>query len=245
MKRALILQHAAFEGPARIAELLVALGYTLDIRSLAGGDAVPSRLAPDELLIMMGGSMGVGDLADPAYPYLQREVALLSRCIADDAPVLGVCLGAQLLAHAAGAAVYPMAGGEARSGRYEVGWAPLTFHVRGDDRVLAGMPAETPMLHWHGDTFDLPHGARLLASTSVCRNQAFMLGSRQFGLQFHCESSPADIETFLRFDAEFVVKANGPDGVERVRSDTALYIGSYRRVGDQLLLNILHAMLAT
>src|SRR3954467_5901295 len=113
-KRAVILQHVEFEGPARIADVLIEAGLVLDVRALYRGDEVPSQLDRGDVLVVMGGPMGVADLDDPAYPFLGREVDLLRRTITDDAPMLGVCLGAQLLAHAGGAAVYPMS--EAKSG---------------------------------------------------------------------------------------------------------------------------------
>src|SRR5437868_5852445 len=113
--------------------MLVARGYALDARETYRGDAVPAHLAPGELLVVMGGPMGVGD----PLPFLEQEAELLRRCIADDAPVLGICLGAQLLAHAAGANVAPMTRDGARI--YEVGWAPLALH---DDPILRGVPRD-------------------------------------------------------------------------------------------------------
>src|SRR5262245_7242780 len=108
MPRAIILQHVPFEGPARIADLLTARGCSLDVRQLHRGDRVPSRLGPGELLVVMGGPMGVADVGSPEFPFLRQEIELLRHCVTEDAPVLGVCLGAQLLAAAAGAAVAPM-----------------------------------------------------------------------------------------------------------------------------------------
>jgi GMP synthase (glutamine-hydrolysing) len=107
------------------------------------------------------------------------------------------------------------------------------------------MPSEAPVLHWHGDTFDLPPGASLLASSALCRNQGFRCGRRRFGLQFHCETAANDVENFLRGDEDFVRQANGPGGIEQLRRDTSLYVDSFRRLGDRLLQNILRAMVAT
>ncbi len=244
MKRAAVLTHAEFEGPAAIAELLSEEGYLLDVRALHGGDRVPRDLSPDDLLVVMGGSMGIADLDRPEYPYLRAEVELLEQRALEDAPVLGVCLGAQLLAHAAGADVYPMRTPDRSRRVYEVGWAPITFHRPGNDDVLSGMPSEATVLHWHGDTFDLPAGASLLASSALCQNQGFRLGRRRFGLQFHCETAARDVERFLREDEDFVRRANGQGGVESLRQDTARYAASFRDLGDRLLKNILRAMIA-
>jgi GMP synthase (glutamine-hydrolysing) len=244
MKRAVILTHEEFEGPARIAEPIAREGYALDLRALHRGDDVPSNLDDGDLLVVMGGPMGVGDIESPEYPFLSKEVELLRRRIERDSPVLGICLGAQLLAHAAGAAVAPMMTADGRNRSYEVGWGPVAFDVDGSDGVLDGIPTEAIMLHWHGDAFDLPVGARRLASTPTCTNQGFRLGRHLFGLQFHCETSAEDIEAFLREDGAFVVKANGEGGVEQVRRETTRYIDSFREISDRLLRNIVRTMIA-
>lgn len=241
MKRAIVLTHASFEGPGRLEGLLVNRGYTLDTRELHRGDLVPEGVSREDVLVVMGGPMGVGDLGRPGLPFLQREVELLSRCIDEDAPVLGVCLGAQLLAFAARARVHQMVRDGERS--FEVGWAPISFHRAGDaDPILHGLPEEAHVLHWHGDMFELPARARRLASTALCANQGFRLRSRLFGLQFHCEIEARNVEDFLRADGDFVQRANGNSGIERIRSDTEKYVGSCREVGDRLLGNILDVM---
>jgi GMP synthase-like glutamine amidotransferase len=242
MKRAIVLKHAPFEGPARIAPLLRARGYELDVREVFRGDAVPERLGADEALIVMGGPMGVGDLGKPDLGFLERELGLLAWCAELDAPVLGVCLGAQLLAAAAGAAVHPMLGPDGER-QYEVGWAPVRFLPSGEeDPILAGVAAEAPMLHWHGDMFELPRGARLLASTALCKNQAFVLRSRLFGLQFHCEVEAEDVAGFLRADLPFAERANGADAAATIRRDTERHLSSLQALGDRLLGNMLSAM---
>jgi GMP synthase-like glutamine amidotransferase len=239
MKRAVVLKHADFEGPSRIAALLREMGYDLDVRSLHRREPVPPGGDDDDLLIVMGGSMGVGDLENPRYPYLRQEVELLRRRLDEERPVLGVCLGAQLLAFAAGARVYPMTSDDGSARLLEVGWAPIRFHAD-DDGLLDGMPAEATVLHWHGDTFELPARARLLASSALCRNQAFRLGRRAFGLQFHCESTLEDVENFVREDRDFLVRANGEAAVEQLPRDTSRHFEAFREVGDRLLRRILH-----
>ena len=245
MKRAVVLTHEDFEGPARIAEILADEGNSLEVLQLHRGDEVPARLGRDDVLVVMGGPMGVGDVGDPRYSFLAREVELLRARVADDAAVLGICLGAQLLAHAAGARVAPMT--DPRGERvYEVGWGPIRYHAGEGhpevDRILDGLPEESITLHWHGDAFELPEGARRLASTPVCPTQGFILGRRLVGLQFHCETSALDVEAFVREDAAFVVKAHGEAGVERVSAETPRYLPAFRREGDLLLRNILRTV---
>lgn len=242
MKQAIVLQHASFEGPGRIGPLLAERGYALDVRHVYRGDAVPARLEDEQVLIVMGGPMGVADLERAEFGYLRRELQLLTRCVEEDAPVLGVCLGAQLLAFAAGAPVRPLvtASGERC---YEVGWAPVRFHdPSGSDPILRDLPREAPMLHWHGDRFEIPSRARLLASSDLCAEQAFQLRSRGFGLQFHCEVGATNIADFLREDAGFVLRANGPQGVQRLEAETQRYLPTFVGIGNSLLRNILNAM---
>jgi GMP synthase (glutamine-hydrolysing) len=118
----------------------------------------------------------------------------------------------------------------------------VRFHHEARTDVLAGMPESAPMLHWHGDAFDLPSGAQLLASTEVWRNQAFQLGQRAFGLQFHCEMTAESIETIVVADAPFAVRANGVGAEETIRRDTRELLPICERFGDRLLGNMLRAM---
>ena len=248
MKRAIVLQHTPTEGPERVAELLAERKVALDVRHVYRGDAVPEHVGAGELVVAMGGPMGVGEVDDPRYPFLAREITLLREAVARDRPVLGICLGAQLLAAAAGARVYPntrrAADGAAVLAR-EVGWGPVDFANGPREPALAGMRAHEIVLHWHGDTFDLPRGAVLLASTRACRNQAFRLGWKHFALQFHCELPAEAIPIWVREDAAFVREANGDDGAARILADTERYFPDAKPVWDRLLRNIIGQMLET
>jgi GMP synthase-like glutamine amidotransferase len=236
MRRAIALEHVAHEGPARIGAALARAGFELERRPLHAGAPVPSTLDGTELLVVMGGPMSVGDVGDVRYPFLAAELELLRMAVARDFPTLGICLGAQLLAAAAGARVYPHVTGDPPRATREVGWGAVHF-VRGADEepVLAGLDLAEIVLHWHGDTFDLPEAATLLASTLACPHQMFRLGRRQFGLQFHIELDETDIEAWLAADEDYVRGALGPDGPERIRRDTQRFMPRFRSRSDRWL----------
>jgi GMP synthase (glutamine-hydrolysing) len=246
--RAIILTHMPRESPGRIVTLAARRGLTIDIRQVDQGDPVPARLAPKEILIVMGGSMGVTDIGDPRYPFLAQEIALLKNLLAARAPVLGVCLGAQLLAHAAGSRVYP----NTRIGptgapvpAREVGFGKVRFLDVDSEPVLVGLRQEETVLHWHGDTFDLPTGATHLAESEVCPNQAFRIGQHAFGLQFHVEVDAAMARNWAQEDADFVIAASGPDGPARIMAESEKAASRMHGPGDRLLSNILAQLAGT
>jgi len=170
MSQAVILQHVAHEGPGRIVPVFRDFGIPTQVRRLYAGDEVPTDLDEVRVLIVLGGPMGVADIGHASYPFLAKEVETLQRLIAADRPVLGICLGAQLLAHAAGAKVYPNvkmappAGpgqppkpAEPITPLPEYGWGPVTFPFPGGtEPIVFGLNDGAQMFHWHKDTFDLP-----------------------------------------------------------------------------------------
>lgn len=185
-RQAIVLRHVAFEDLGLLAPTLTRAGWDYDILETATADLAQQKIADADLLIVLGGPIGVGDVGD--YPFLAREIALLERRLAGDRPTLGICLGSQLMAAALGARVYA---GPVK----EIGWAPLQLTDDGRASCLAplGEP-EATVLHWHGDTFDLPAGATRLASTPAYANQAFAFGKNALALQFHVEADPARLE---------------------------------------------------
>jgi GMP synthase-like glutamine amidotransferase len=173
-----ILQHVAWEPAGLIGEEARERGIRLEIRRMDEGDAVP--LIDDVAgLVSMGGPMGVRDAA--SLPFLAAEKALLRMAVERELPVLGVCLGAQLLAAALGARVD-------KGNAPEVGLGDVRLTPEGQsDPVLGGAGPTFPVVHWHEDTFEIPAGAVRLAESPLCRNQAFRAGRRVYGFQFHVE----------------------------------------------------------
>lgn len=260
MSKAIILQHVPQEGPGRIVPVFRDFGIRLDIRRLYAGDEVPSDLDEVRILIVLGGPMGVSDIANPKYPFLARELDLLKRAVAIDRAVLGICLGAQLLAHAAGAKVYPNTRPGAKpedppTPAPELGWGPVTFPFPGGtEPIVMGTHDGMNVFHWHFDTFDLPKlpppanappppappppsGNALLSSSRLCKNQAFRFKNRLFGFQYHVELTPEGINAILEGDRDNVRKVLGPDGESRVRQETTEYYPQYSRLGDKILRN--------
>jgi GMP synthase (glutamine-hydrolysing) len=177
--RWVLLQHVPYEGPGALAPAIRETGADLQLVRLDEGDVVPS---PDDIgaiagLVVMGGPMGVHD----DLPWLAPERALLRAAVEAGRPVLGVCLGAQQLAAALGAEV--VAGPEPECGVGEVHLTPAAL----SDAVFGAAPTPLPCVHWHGDTFALPDGAVRLAGNEAYENQAFRVGARAYGLQFHVE----------------------------------------------------------
>lgn len=201
----LVVQHVEPEGPALLAGALAAAGCELDVVRTDLGAALPRDMSAHAGLVIMGGPMSAaGDGRD--YPSRGAEVALARDALSRGTPTLGVCLGAQVVALAGGAAVYP---GDAP----EIGWGPVTIEpAAAGDPLLGDITGEMTVLHWHGDTFDLPGGAVHLASSPAYPNQAFRLGSAAWGLQFHVEVDLAAVTGFV--DA-FGDEAGGADAILR------------------------------
>jgi GMP synthase-like glutamine amidotransferase len=182
------LQHVPFEGLGGIEAWVKERGHQLARTRLFAGDPLPAPAAFD-WLIVMGGPMGTCDEA--LYPWLLEEKRCIRAAIDAGRIVLGICLGSQLIANALGAQVYP-------GPEKEIGWLPIRKTDAGRRHpLLAAMPDEFTVFHWHGDTFDLPEGAELLASSEGCRHQAFISNGRVVGLQFHFEATPEGVEQML------------------------------------------------
>jgi GMP synthase (glutamine-hydrolysing) len=202
MRSAIALRHVAFEDLGSFAPVLARRGFEIGYRDAALDDFADPALARADLLIVLGGPIGAYEEA--LYPFLVDELRVIERRLAAAKPVLGICLGSQLMARALGAKVYPGHG-------KEIGWSPLTLSEAGRLSPLAPFAAGQPVLHWHGDTFDLPKGAVHLAESARYQNQAFAWQRHGLALQFHVEAEAHGLE---RWYIGHAAEIAGTEGVE-------------------------------
>jgi GMP synthase-like glutamine amidotransferase len=224
------LQHAAGEGPGQIANWAAANGHNLSGSHLYRGDAPPDP-AEIDFLVIMGGGMNIYEHRN--HPWLVPEKALIAAVIKQGKPVLGVCLGGQLIADVMGGKVY-------QNPQYEIGWFPIrTLDVVREHPLFAHFPAEFTALHWHGDTFVPPPGATLLATSEACRHQAFVCQGNVVGLQFHIEVRPEDVRAFIQGETEPLPEGKYVQSFEQILAGDA-----YMPAVHGLLTKVLDAMTA-
>lgn len=222
-RKALALRHVGFEDLGSFAAPLREAGY--DVAYVDVADRDPRSLDPlgADLLVVLGGPISVHDGA--TYPFVTGEIELLRVRLAADRPTLGICLGAQMIAAALGARVHAMK-------TKEIGWSELHIHGTVAPNPLVSLE-NIAVLHWHGDMFDLPDGATLLASSPACAHQAFARGPNILGLQFHPEVLWARFEYWLIGHAS-ELSTTGINPV-RLREDAARYTSVLENAGAALL----------
>jgi GMP synthase-like glutamine amidotransferase len=185
----LCLQHVPFETPAALGGWFASKGHSVNVLPVYDGVPMPSTSEFDFLLIM-GGPMSVND--EGIHPWLLSEKKLIENSLKSGKKILGICLGAQLIASVCGARVY-------RNREKEIGWHPVSLTEQGvTDSVFSSLPRSFTAFHWHGETFDLPAGAVHTAASEACAHQAFIIGTGTVGLQFHLESDAASISALIK-----------------------------------------------
>ena len=212
-KKAWAITHVAFEDLGSFGQILREAGFTVEYLDAATGDLDQVRPEDDDLLIVLGGPISVNEVDD--YPFLKTELELIGERLAADRPTLGMCLGAQLIARALGAEV---TAGEHK----EIGWAPIQLNDAGSRSVLRHLVGENVnVLHWHGETFDIPEDAQHLASSQFYPNQAFSNG-KTLALQFHPEVTARGLEQwYVGHSVE--IHQTGGISVQQLREDSARF----------------------
>lgn len=211
-----VIRHLAFEDIGSFSQVFDNRGMDVDYVEAGLHDLAEIEPLSDDLLLILGGPISVNDVED--YPFLLTELDLLKVRLAADKPTLGICLGAQLMARALGSTIYS-------GGRKEIGWYDLQVHDAGE---VAGMhwldKSNTRMLHWHGETFDIPEGATSLASSELFANQAFSYGRRCLAVQFHPEVTASGLERWYIGHTGEIASTPGIS-VASLRADSQQYAG--------------------
>ena len=224
------IQHLAFEDLGALEDIFYQLGFRVRYFE-AGIDDLTKAMQHKGLTIILGGPIGVYETDD--YPFLQDEIDLLKVRLEDNLPTLGICLGAQLIAYALGTKVY--AGHEK-----EIGWSKLSLS-NAENNPLAPL-IDTSVLHWHGDTFDLPEQAELLASSEIYPNQAFSVGKNILALQFHIEVAGDSLEKWLIGHTCELRKAN--INIPALRADNEKYALPLETVAKEILRNYMNPLMS-
>ena len=212
MSRLVVLQHVEREGPGLFLQIAEERRLSVCTFRMDLGDSLP-KLSNGDLLLVLGGPMGIRDIGNPIYPWLMKEVNLIKEALEKEVGIIGVCLGAQLLAYADGGDVELLLEGISHQPLAEIGWHTISsigsYKANKMTRLL-GKPF--PVLHWHGDRILLPTKAELIASSSRCKEQLFKIGSFAYGLQFHIEIEDEMIGKWIEEDKKFIFSALGEDG---------------------------------
>ena len=222
IKRLLVLQHLEIEGPGLFKQFAEERDLKIEIIRLDKKDNLPQTKEGD-LMLIMGGPMGVKDIGSNRYPWLKLERDFIKKELENKRPMIGVCLGAQLLANAAGGNVEILKYGSPPKALPEIGWSQIFIDKSNKDlKKLFEEPFH--VLHWHGDRILLPKKAVLIASSARCKEQFFKIDDFAYGLQFHIEATGAMINKWLKEDREFIFKGLGSNGQEILREENEKYI---------------------
>ena len=223
MAKIYVLQHHPTENLGTIADALEAAALAWQYVRVNDGQQLPENMKGAGGLIIMGGPMAV--YQTDRYPWLREEMRLIEDAVKSNLPVLGVCLGAQILAAALGAKVDRNPNGK------EIGWHPIRLHDSAkDDRLLRGMPATITPFHWHGDIFELPAGAVSLASSEKTPCQAFRHGDKTYGFQFHIEVTQEGVAAMAAAFAKELIRENIP--ADRMIAQAAEFLPQLEKISD-------------
>tara|TARA_Y100001978_G_scaffold195880_1_gene204712 strand:+ start:363 stop:1100 length:738 start_codon:yes stop_codon:yes gene_type:complete len=222
MQRFFILQNFDVEGPGLFYKIAQERGFDIQIIHLYLGDNLP-KVNPSDLVLILGGPMGVKDIDNIKFRWLENEVLFIKSLLKKKIGIIGVCLGAQLLSYASGGNVEVLKGGFPLSPKPELGWSEIYSESNSSKNELSLMIKKpTKVLHWHTDRILLPPNAVLLGKSNNCKEQLFKINNRAYGLQFHVESEEGMVENWIKIDRDFIISALGNKGIENILKDETI-----------------------
>ena len=220
MKTLHVLQHLEREGPGLFRGVAEEKGFVTKIYRIDLGDKLPI-VKKNDLILILGGPMSLEDISSGKFPWLKDEVDFIKKSMKDDIGILGICLGAQLLAYASGGKIEKLLGGNPLKLMPEVGWSEILVNKESKYNQILKKPLYG--LHWHSDRIILPANAELIASSKRCEEQLFQISDSCFGIQFHIEYENKMVEKWIKEDYQFINNALGPEGQKMLVKQNNLY----------------------
>lgn len=227
--KALIIQHMKEVPPGRVLQVLDHLCWGWEILSMEESQAIPYSLEGFDCLVLLGGTMNVDDTS--VFPYLESLKQFTAGALSRNFPVIGLCLGAQLMSRAAGGTVYKNRCGE-------IGWSQVSFTPEGiGDKILEGVSSPLEVFQWHDDMLGLPAGSVLLAGSEQCYSQIVRMGEKSYGFQFHPEVDQHIILEWIEIYGYEVEEKLGPGGARRLERQTREKMPLFHRTCGLILTN--------
>ena len=226
MKKLLVLKNIEREGPGLFLKIAKEKGFLPEIYNLSLGEKLPEP-KKDDLILIMGGPMSVRDINNEKYFWLREETYFLKRAIENQISIIGVCLGAQLLAHVLGGKIERLKDESNKENKPELGWSEISsIEEKSNEKINLSIKEPLKVLHWHGDRIILPPQAKLLASSNRCREQLFKVGESIYGLQFHVETEGDMTSDWIKDDKKFVISGLGKNGQKILKNQCCKFESS-------------------
>ena len=226
MKKLLVLKNTEREGPGLFVKIAKEKGFIPKIYNLSLGEKLPEA-KKDDLILIMGGPMGVRDIDNEKYFWLREEIDFLKRAIGNQISIIGVCLGAQLIAHISGGKIERLKDDSNKGNKPELGWSEISsIEDESNEEISLRIKEPLRVLHWHGDRIILPPQAELLASSTRCREQLFKVGELMYGLQFHVETEGLMTSDWIKNDKKFIISGLGKNGQKILKNQCSKFESS-------------------
>ena len=226
MKKLLVIQNIEREGPGLFLKVAEQKGFLHERYNLSLGDKLP-KAKKEDLILIMGGPMGVSDIDNKKYFWLRQETEFIKSAIENQISIIGVCLGAQLLAYILGGKIERLKDESNKVNKPELGWSEISS-IKGKFNEEISFMLKDPLkvLHWHGDRIILPPQAKLLASSARCKEQLFRVGDFIYGLQFHIETEGLMTDDWIKNDKKFIISGLGQNGQKILKNQCNLFESS-------------------